>query len=284
MMRVNAQQILPIVVLYGQGIGESQTMKSLRENLGPQQYMDVFVYDNSPQAQHQEASFTWQGFRVTYRHDPANSGLSKAYNEGAKEAARLGKTWLLLLDQDTTLPSNILERYQHAATEHPDMHLFAPVLKLANGTIFSPSLVKHKRGYPPASIVPGKYSLYQYSPVNSGVFISLALFQEAGGYNEKVKVDFCDFQFMEKVRRLAADFIVIDAIAEQDFSSDEPSIEKQQRRFKIYLTDAQNCDKPQLADKLGFFYTVTRHALGLTYKMRSFSFLKMYFRSFLIGK
>ena len=284
-MMVMDQQTLPIVVLYGQKLEQSQTMQSLQQNLSSgQQQMDIFVYDNSPVAQHPKEQFQWNNFRVFYCHDASNSGLSKAYNEGAKMAARLGKDWLLLLDQDTSFPENVLERYEQAMAAHPAAKLFAPILKLHNGAIFSPSVVRHKRGYPPARLSPGIYSLYKYSPVNSGVLISLALFDKAGGYNERVKVDFCDFQFMERVRKVSPNIVVIDATAGQDFSNDEPSIEKQQRRFKIYLADAQNCYKPKIADKAGFFYTVTRHAFGLTYKMRSFSFLKMYFRYFLFSR
>ena len=143
-------------------------------------------------------------------------------------------------------------------------------------------MAKHKRGYPAGQLIPGLHNLYKLSPVNSGLLVSLSLFERAGGYNEKVKVDFCDFQFLEKVRRIDARFYLMPMTALQDFSNAELSLSKQQYRFNIYLEDAVNCDKPEFSDKLGFFYAVTRHALGLSIKMRNFSFINMYLRKFLI--
>lgn len=276
-------QVLPIVVLYKQRIEESLTFLSLNQNLKEMDIrMDVFVYDNSPEKQYSQQLFEWENFNITYLHDQNNSGLSKAYNTGADKAKALGKKWVLLLDQDTTFPEEFLLVNEHSVIQHPDVSLFAPILKLKNEVLFSPCIAKHKRGYPPKDLSPGIHSLWHYSPVNSGMLISLDLFTSVGGYNEKVKIDFCDFQFLEKVRKINDQFYIMDTIALQDYSNFEYSAAKQKMRFTQYLEDAYNCEKPNFTDKLGFFYTVTRHALGLSVKLGDLSFMSLYIQKYII--
>ncbi|HMI00859.1 MAG TPA: glycosyltransferase [Pedobacter sp.] len=274
--------VLPIVVLYRQTIEESSTLLSLNASLALLNLkMDLFIYDNSPEANVSDNHFSWRQFRVHYSHDPTNGGLSKAYNEGAKKAVQMNKKWLLLLDQDTSFAKTILSSYQVAVDNNPRVRLFAPILELSNGIIFSPCINKHKRGYPAKEISSGLHSLSKLSPVNSGILVDLNLFLEVGGYNENLKVDFCDFQFLEKIQKKESDFYVVDSVASQDFSSDEVSLQKQRHRFEIYLKDAINCEKTSLKDKLEFLYTVTRHTLGLTYKQKSLVFIKIYFLKYL---
>ncbi len=278
-------QILPVVVLYQQSLEESLTLQSLQQNLeGLNLRLPVFIYDNSVEPQSTVAYFLYKSFQVFYVHDPQNSGLSKAYNKAALKAEDLQKEWLLLLDQDTTFPSRSLQQYKKAVDENNGVNLFAPLLVLDDRRIFSPAKIRYKRGYSPKKITFGLHSLYDYSPVNSGLLVRLKLFQAVGGYNEKIKVDFCDFQFLEKVRRWSPEFMLIPLRTLQHFSHKEPSLKKQQERFKVYLQDAKHCEKQTLADHFGFFYTVTRHTLGLTVKLRDWSFLKLYFHHFLIRK
>ncbi|MEJ5961290.1 glycosyltransferase [Pedobacter immunditicola] len=275
-------QLLPVVVLYQQNIGQSLTLQSLQLNLERSGLrMDIFVYDNSPEPQAVEPEFPWKSFNVYYAHDPDNGGLSKAYNTAAVRARLLKKTWLLLLDQDTIFSVDFLEVYAHTVNENPQLEIFAPLLQLERGKIFSPCLLRHKRGYPPRKIASGKHRLSVYSPVNSGLLVSLNLFLKVGGYNEKLKIDFCDFQFLEKVRKVSPYFFLTTATGLQNYSNAEKSVQKQQHRFRMYLLDAINSDKPSLADEIGFFYAVTRHTLGLTIKLRSLSFLGLYFHYYL---
>lgn len=275
--------LFPVVVLYNLLLDDSSTLQCLdREAHGRAGKMLVFVYDNSPMRNYAADRFIWKSLDIIYRHDPNNSGLGKAYNTGADEAPKHGKDWLILFDQDTLFEQGFLQLYNKAFIGHHKISLFAPILKLKDGSIFSPFIPKHKRGYPATDIQTGIHSLHNYFPVNSGIMISVNLFKKAGGYNEKVKVDFSDMQFLERVLRINNDFCVTDVVGVQDFSAFEVSIEKQERRFSIYLDDAVACDKETLSDKIGFFYAVTRHMLALVLKRRRFSFFVLYIRRYLI--
>jgi glycosyltransferase involved in cell wall biosynthesis len=277
------KETLAIVVLYNCELKHSATINTINSALSyTNSTLDLMVYDNSPASLEKRVDFQYDHLNIHYVTDTLNSGISKAYNTGAKYAKQLQqKRWLLLLDQDTSFTINLFESYFLSIQENPSIKLFAPILKLGNGAIFSPCINKHKRGYPVKSISSGVYSLDKLSPVNSGMLVDLGLFSMVGGYNEKIKVDFCDFQFLEKIQEKELDFYVIDSVALQDFSNDEVSLKKQQRRFEIYLEDARNCHKKNFKDKMEYLYTVTRHTFGLIYKQKSLSFLKTYILKYL---
>lgn len=284
-MQLLTNHFLAILVLYKQELDDSLTLQSLNQELEVlNANLDLVVYDNSPTKSFGEHSFAYKRFNVTYIHDESNSGLSRAYNTGAEIAHRSGKTWLILLDQDTKFSDGFLSHISRAIKKNPKIQIFTPILKLNDGRIFSPCISRHKRGYPVKRIAPGLKSLWIFSPVNSGVVINTHLFHKTGGYNERLKVDFCDFQFFEKVRLYDHNFFVVNSFAYQDFSAFEPSVQKQRIRFRIYLEDAGNCNKPRLSDKLGFFYAVSRHTLGLCWKLKEVSFLGMYIKMYLLKK
>ncbi len=75
------------------------------------------------------------------------------------------------------------------------------------------------------------------------MLVKLEAFHEVGGYNEKVKLDFSDFQFIERFRKVYKTFYVIDIICEQDFSDDEISLPTQAKRFRYYCEGARNIEK-----------------------------------------
>jgi glycosyltransferase involved in cell wall biosynthesis len=280
---VHTKDIFAVVVLYNCSLADSLTIQTINKELEIiDDYLDVMIYDNSPYSSETRQNLTYRRLNIFYFNDILNSGLSKAYNFGAKKADELRKPWLLLLDQDTTLPSGIFRDYFEAIQSQPEIKLFAPILKLNNGVIFSPCINRHKRGYPVKNISTGIHYLRKFTIVNSGMLISVALFKETGGYNELLKVDFCDFQFLEKVQTIESVFFLTKSIALQEFSNDEVSSEKQLRRFEIYLADAKNSEKHTFSDKIGFFYTVTRHTIGLTLKARKISFVRLYILKYLM--
>jgi len=242
--------------------------------------LNVFVYDNSPDPQQIK---NYEGLTVTYFHDEKNSGVSKAYNVGADYANKGQMKWVLLLDQDTSLPSSILNKYHQAITENSNINLFTPVLKLKNGSIFSPSRYRFKRGFFVDSIKTGTHSLFEYAPVNSGMMIRVEAFQKVGGYNEKVKLDFADFQFVERFRKAYTTFFVLDVECEQDFSDQEGSFQSQSDRFKYFCEGAKNIEDKSIWDWLQYNTVVFTRAVRLTMRFGKLSFIESYFKNFLFA-
>ncbi len=267
-----------VIVVYNTKLETSESFQSVEGMRRRGNTLDLIVYDNSPTPQQ---PIETPGLRITYFHDPENSGVSKAYNVAAAHATALRKEWILLLDQDTTLPADILEAYQNEIDRHPEISLFVPVLKLQNGKIFSPCSYRFKRGFYLKTIAAGIHSLNKLAPVNSGMLVNLKAFHEVGGYNEKVKLDFSDFQFIERFRKVYKTFYVVDIICEQDFSDEEISLPTQAKRFRYYCEGARNIEKGGAWDWIQYNSFVLLRAMRLTIRYGNVSFLRTYFSAFL---
>ncbi len=274
------EDFLIIIVIYKTSLEACESFQSVKAMKPQRTNLNVFVYDNSPTSQPIK---NHEGLKITYLHDPMNSGVSKAYNTGAEHARNKGLSWLLLLDQDTSLPNSILGEYNKAINNNPEVKLFAPVLKLRDGNIFSPSRYRFKRGFFLKNIKPGIHSLLNFAPVNSGMLIETEAFFKVGGYNEKVKLDFADFQFIERFRRSFTDFFVLNVECEQDFSDDSSSAERQKVRFRYYCEGARNVENKTIWDWLQYNAVVFMRAIRLTFRFGKLNFLGTYYKNFLFA-
>ncbi len=115
-----------VIVVYNTKLETSESFQSVEGMRRKGTTLDLIVYDNSPTPQQ---PIEPPGLRITYFHDPENSGVSKAYNVAAAHATALRKEWILLLDQDTTLPPDLLEAYQSEIARHPGIKLVRPCFK-----------------------------------------------------------------------------------------------------------------------------------------------------------
>ncbi len=268
-----------IIVLYKQELVESITFKALNNfKIAKNQKVNLIVYDNTSQKQNYNS--TTNVLIAAVINDFENPGVSKAYNAGVKIARQMGYKWVVLLDQDTDFSSNFINRMIVAINQHLHIKLFAPIIKLKNGSSFSPSRYKHKRGYL-VELNEGMYSLEKYSPVNSGLVINIGAFYIAGGYNENVKLDFSDFQFIERFRKCYKDFYVFNSIAIQDFSNNEVDLKKLETRFGVYCVCAKNCSRESFTDNLAYLYSVFRHTTALALKTKKISFFKIFYYNYL---
>lgn len=275
-----ADSLLVIIVIYKRSLEDCESFQSVLGMRRGISNLNVFIYDNSPTSQQIK---NYESLTITYCHDAKNSGVSRAYNVGVEYANKDQKEWVLLLDQDTSLPNSILEKYDQAIDANSDMKLFVPILKLKNGKIFSPSRYRFKRGFYVDSIKSGIHSLFKHAPVNSGMMVRAEAFLKVGGYNEKVKLDFADFQFVERFRKSCPDFYVIDVTCEQDFSDDNGSYESQYVRFRFYCEGAKNVENKSLWDWLQYNMVVFIRAARLTLRFGRLGFMGAYFRNFLFA-
>ena len=101
--------LVGVVVLYRCNLEESNTIASLDISLGKvKKRLNLLVYDNGPKKQSSEEEIKYGNFDISYKHDPTNPGISKAYNEGIGFATKHGADWILLLDQDTFYGSDFV--------------------------------------------------------------------------------------------------------------------------------------------------------------------------------
>lgn len=262
-MNETNKKLLLVVVLYNQRLHETATYASLIAGSGE----DVFVYDNSPVPQHADTIDFAPGWK--YVSDTANGGISKAYNQAACYAREKGYEWMLFLDQDTVFPENILYEYKEIIRRYPHIKLIAPPMKMDEARYMSPVKVRFHMAKPARSVPQGKVSLYTYSPINSGLAVEVDAFYQAGGYNESVKLDFSDYQFVERIRKLYPDLYVLSKECLQSFSDVTESNGSKLARFGLFCNSLKHCERQDRLDSFWYFLLVMKRTISLAYRTHS---------------
>lgn len=273
-------KILAIVVIYNKGLSDSDTLISLGNDIVREgSVLDLFIYDNSSIKQ-SETSI--RGFNILNHHfDGENVGVSAAYNMGVKYAKTLGKEWVLLLDQDTSFLPGALKEYSKNVDENTEINLFSPIIKLANGIIFSPFKKVFKRGIALQEVSPVRYSLKQYAPVNSGILVRIAAFEMAGGYNERVRLDFSDMEFVRRFSKHNDSFKVVNTICLQDFSNDITDVEVLNRRFAFFCDGVKNCCRKNVYEDFQYLVVVLIRMIMLVIRTRKTRFVTTFYKNYL---
>ena len=274
--------VLAVLVLYRRDLAATETFASLTcalEKCGSS--MELYVYDNSPTPM-ALAGEQYPNWRIHYIHDPANPGVSKAYNEGFRLAQQLGKKWLLLLDQDTVFPDNALSVYCHGIAKHRDMALFAPVL-MASGRVCSPCRYRFRTGFHPGSVAAGVHAFQGRAVLNSGMLVAVDAFARCSGFDERIGLDFADFAFNNRLRRFYDKFCVLPMECSHGFSgAEDAEIDAVLQRFRLYCEGGRrSIDGVSAAICLALVVLV--RSLRLTFRFRSLRFLAAYLRHFAGG-
>jgi len=268
--------VLAVLVVYKRHASQVETFISLRYALEKQHCLfDLFIYDNSPFPMKGSLS-SEEPWRIHYHHDPLNPGVSKAYNEGFKLARHLGKKWLLFLDQDTVFPENALAVYTEALEQYPNMGIFVPILK-ADSKTCSPCRYLFRTGFHLHSISPGVHQFIGKAILNSGMLVRTEVFEQCGGYDERIKVDFADFAFNNRLRRCCDSFYLLPLQCDHGFSgSEKGTLDAALDRFALFRQGA-TASSATVADSILYGLVVFKRALRLTLRFRSFCFLKTCF-------
>lgn len=269
-------KIIIVVVLYNESLFETNAYKTLLKG-----YQDsVFVYDNSPIPQHSIAEFpsNW-----IYISDPCNSGLSIAYNQAAKYAVRNDYEWLFITDQDTIYVPNIIQDFDLSINEYPEIKLFVPKMCIGNTSQYMSPIDANPIKAKIVDYVPkGVQSLYEYAPINSGMMINIKAFWKVGGYNENVKVDFSDYQFISRFRRAYNEFYILDKTCKQEFSNNIQTPNQKLVRFEKFCESLKCYECADWRESILIFLVVLRRTLSLMFYTRSLNPIKIYIKKFIV--
>lgn len=266
--------ILLVVVLYKQPLYECNSYKTLiRDNAD----VPLFIYDNSPISQHCQSEF---GSNVKYVSDVSNPGLSFANNRAADYAWSIGLNWILLLNQDTFFAPGILDEYVKAVEQNPYIKLFASPMEIDGGLFMSPVKVRFHSARPAKTVPHGILSLKKYAPIDSGQLINVKALHEVGGYNEKVPLDFCEYQFHRRLLRKYDTFFVLKKSCRQEFSDQVQNAEQKLKRYEIFCRCLGNCEKDGFFDRMTYCYVVFKRALSLMLFCGNLKPLKIFFTAY----
>lgn len=269
-----------VIVLYKQQLAASKSFLALKASLDKlQEKGHLFIYDNSPEPQEVHNHTADRFEEAIYVHDPANGGLSLAYNAAARQARQSGRKWLFLLDQDTSFPEDTLAQYLQAIEVNPGFQLFAPILQIANGLFMSPCRYKYKWGKLMKSVEPGPHRFADTVPVNSGLCVNLDAFLAVRGYNERIRLDGADYQFIERFKKQYPTYMVLDIRFHQDFSLFDTNEASLTSRFALFLADVSNFERESFMDALLYARLAFVRMLHLSLQTKKPVFLKMYLQS-----
>jgi GT2 family glycosyltransferase len=265
------------IVVYKEVFYETLAFTTLLKTLSHIKFDDkplILIYDNTD-TDSWKINYNLEDLNVDvfYHHDSLNPGISVAYNHLSKIAKQRGYEWIVFLDQDTNLPEMAISEYILSIKRRPDVLVKTPVLMVKN-IIFSPGRYVFKRGKILDHIEPGVKKIENYIFVNSGMLVNLSLFFKVGGYNERIKLDFADFVFLERVRQETFMFEVLPVVCQHHSSLFEDDINTALKRYLIFRKDLSNCPRKSLSDHIGYELLGLRHLLKMSIKYRSFKFIK----------
>ena len=142
----------------------------------------TIIMDNSPRRYDNELSslFEIDGEHVRYHHYPNNIGLCKAMNIGIRELAASGCEWALVMNPDSSFKTNILDVYKDYLQAHDSskIAILGPVYDYDR---------KPARPYNSAKSVK--------RIMMSGSLINIGIFEDLGGYEERLFVDGLDYDY-----------------------------------------------------------------------------------------
>lgn len=220
--------ITAVIVLYEKAAEASEAFTSLcrilEERPAWHEAFSVVLYDNSPLPATDAG--TLSGAR--YVHDPANGGLSAAYNYAWHQAKADTSEWLLLLDQDTTLTAEYVQALLEASGSHaknPKVGAIVPLLELDN-TIYSPEEnffyhLRHQfpdmRYYRATSDMQGLQTR-PLNAYNSGALLRTSAIETIGGFPADFRVDYLDHAVFHLLHRAGFMMLVLNVKLQQKLS------------------------------------------------------------------
>jgi GT2 family glycosyltransferase len=261
-------QVLFVVVLYKRQAQESPPIQLLTTTLAPK--ATVFIYDNSPQPTTHPAD-------AVYVHDPSNGGVARAYNQANKTAKSLNKAWMMLLDQDTVIDEIFLRELSAEVNSHPNSVLFAATLKDRRG-IVSPFRWRGTSGKR-LPRVGTSLNLQDFRFQNSGLLVRTDAFEQVGGYDERITLDFSDIAFGEKMLRVTDHFVVVKHVLVHGFSETEyVTNDSARHRYDTFCSGAVAMGEI-FEKRWPFYFRALLRGLKLTLRYRDPAFIKIFFTS-----
>lgn len=267
------EKLIAVIVLYKSTLDESESFRTLlKANENSESVLTLLVYNNSPEYWvYNNEEFV--GLSIIYVSDPLNSGVSKAYNLGYKCAIKLYKEYILLLDQDTSLEESFFKSFFDAKDKYTKSgnELFCPMM-MKGKELLSPGRKYLFTTRKIENITAGEHVLKDLAVINSGLIISVDLFGLVGGFNEKIKLDFSDFDFLKRSLKFSKNIIVLDTSCQHTLSSEGYlSMQSALIRFDYYLEGAFHLEKSRLYS-LGLMLWSFLRALKLDFRYKTISF------------
>lgn len=270
-------KILYIVILYNQKFENTNVYISLLSKID--NIKDIYIWDNSLNELLNQDLLD-KGYNYIYSKN--NMGVSYPYNRGLEYAMKNDYRWVTFLDQDTIFPATYLSILHSSLNENPDIKLFCPRHKINNERFLSP--VKAICNITRLSIkrIQGKFPIRKYSVINSGLTIKMELYVLTGGYNEKVFLDYSDFEFIKRCSQVIDNGFCLDIDCIQDFSNEQRDTTLLLKRLILFCCSVKGCNKKECKDFVGYNLVVLKRIFSLSFRLKSFKPFGIYYKYYLL--
>jgi GT2 family glycosyltransferase len=224
----------------------------------------LIIYDNSLIDQKINLSIP---FEFQYVHDSSNKGLAAAYNFALNKAAAVSCDWLLLLDQDSTLPGDFIENLAcEISGIEKDNSVAAVVPKLRyKETLFSPSKDLFGGTLRPIDMRHKGICDFKVFATGSGTVVRVSFLQKIGGFDEFYWLDFLDRWLFSTIEHAGGKVYVTDSIIDHELSVmnyDKFMNEKRYSNILKYETIFMDSFKPK-AEKYVYYLRLLKRVLYL---------------------
>lgn len=276
-MVILKEKILFIIVSYRQKYWETTSYKTLVNSYksnNDKSDLHIFIADNTDEVLWDCSDYVAdEGIKIKYEKYN-NLGLSYAYNRGVEYAKRNGFSWIVLLDQDSDLPKDIYTKY-YESLENQNVYIKVPITFINNMKILSPSKYIYYRSFLYDKINSGIMNIENHSFINTGMLIKVDFYLDVGGYNEFIKLDFTDHDFVYRAKNNTDKFEVLDIKINQDFSSVTHSKKQAIERYSLYLRDLKEFKKGKSNQIMLFINADLLRVVKLSVKYKTLEFIKI---------
>ena len=200
-----------IIVLYRCTLEESQAFNTLQEQLkGVDMDYELIIFNNDNRQQIDDS-------RYVVVNSEENKKLAYAYNYALKRAVENGYKWLLLLDQDTSVPKGYFNRLQDfLKSGYPEkLAAVVPVLK-SGDVVLSPKVVSSRLRIE-SEAKPNEYGRW-ITAINSMSLMNVGFFDSIGGFSSKYELDMLDRWSYNQIMKLNRLVYVLDVNSNHELS------------------------------------------------------------------
>ena len=263
-----------LVVTYNANISDSPVIFSaLHAGFNP---IDILISDNSTRLEFKKNNQELCMNRgMIYLDNRGNAGLSKAYNSAIVLLERIDYDALILFDQDTEVPADYFEKVRSSLKAYPTVLIHAPYVESPFVYISPKRFDRYKIVHWVAADQEPQYDL---ACINSGLVLRKEVFSIVGMYDPSLFLDFVDYEFFQRIRKLHLPIKVLDVHLNQHFSGDRYSTrEGDFHRYAIYVKDLRRYRKIHHISIRYIEYFLLLRCGALTKHYRSLRPALMYF-------
>lgn len=174
-------KIIAGIILYNPQIDR------LRENIEAicNQLEVVVIVDNGSTNQSEIKELLKQYQNIHYMNNLENVGIAKALNQIMEYAEKDEVDWVLTLDQDSVVPPNLMKEY-------------SAVLEVSNLALVTPNIID--RNFSSKEETQCGIEEVERCITSAGL-TNVSVWRTVGGFEEKLFIDYVDFEYCAKVKR-----------------------------------------------------------------------------------